>query len=256
MQSGEKRHRITLEILESSTTALLQKIAFPDGMRGLDLGCGTGEVTFQLARRTGREGKIIGMDQDADNIRNAQEKQRKAEIRNVQFVWKNITEWQETERYDLVYSRFLLNRLKQPLTTLEGIYKSLKSGGMAVVEDMDCSNYYCHPACYAFDRYLELFTEAKKRQGTDPFIGHKLWSQLRAAGFQKIQVQMVPATFLRLQNKAFASLTLEYIAGMLLFERMVSDAELEVLLQELRAFEQRADTLITAPGIYQAWGYK
>ena len=254
--SGEKRNRIMAEVLSPSTAALLQKIHLQNGMCGLDLGCGTGEVTFQLAERVGQKGEVTGMDQNVDNIRKAQAKLLKDEWANVCFIMKNIVEWRESERYDFVYSRLLLNQLRQPSAVLQNVYRSMKSGGVMVVEDLDCSNYYCHPASYAFDRYLELFTAAKKRQGTDAHIGHKLLPLLEAAGFEKIQVQMVPATFLCQQNKPLASLTLDTISRILLSERLVSSTELTVLLDELRAFELRNDTLITAPGIYQAWGYK
>lgn len=254
--SGEKRNRIMAEVLSPSTAALLQKIQLRNGMCGLDLGCGTGEVTFQLAERVGWEGTVTGMDQDADKIQTAREKQYKNGVTNTEFILKNITEWQESERYDFVYSRLLLNRLRQPPAALQNVYRSIKSGGVAIVEDLDYSNYYCHPLCYAFDRYLELYIEAKKQQGTDAHIGHKLLPLLETTGFQKIQVQMIPATFLSQRNKPLASVTLEAISAVLMSEQLVSSAELKVLLDELRAFEQRTDTLITAPGIYQAWGFK
>ena len=72
--AGRQRRKILTQILAPSTDAFLQKNNFKNGMKGLDLGCGTGEVTIQLAALVGPEGKMTGMDIDATNIKIAQEK--------------------------------------------------------------------------------------------------------------------------------------------------------------------------------------
>lgn len=255
--AGRKRWNILSEVLASSTREFLERIHFQNGMKGLDMGCGTGEVTLQLATMVGTKGKVTGIDRDATSIKIAQEKAARKNKTNVDFIQKDIFEWKDSAgAYDFVYSRLFLNQLSQPLAALQKVHQSLKTGGMAMVEDMDFSNYYCYPNCYAFDRYLELFIEIKKRQGTDANIGNKLFSLFQQAGFQKVKVQLIPPTFLNLNHKPIASLTLENSSDILLQEELTTSTELQALLFELKAFENRQDTLITLPGIYQAWGYK
>jgi hypothetical protein len=42
-----------------------------------------------------------------------------------------------------------------------------RPGGTLVREDVDFSGYFCHPPHGAFDRYLELYTQAAHRKGGD-----------------------------------------------------------------------------------------
>ena len=67
---------------------------------------------------------------------------------------------------------------------------------------------------------------------------------------------MIPPAFLKVEHKAIASLTLESISEILLQEELITSTELEALLAELKAFENRKDTLVLLPGIYQAKAYK
>ena len=46
--------------------------------------------------------------------------------------------------YDLVYARFLLTHLSDPLSTLQGMVNAAKQGGVIVVEDLD------HAAIFTF----------------------------------------------------------------------------------------------------------
>ena len=84
-----------------------------------------------------------------------------------------------------------------------------------MVEDLDFSKYYCFPHCYAFDRYVELYTEIKKRQGADAHIGSQLFSLFQQSNFKNIKVQSVLPAFLSKESKHIASLTLESIAPLL-----------------------------------------
>ena len=145
-------------------------------MNGLDLGCGTGEVALQLKQIVGDEGHITGIDRNSTNINIANEKMRRQKSSPVIFCKTNILEWQEEQCYDFVYNRLLLNHIGQPRMILQKIYNSLISEGMAITEDLDFSNYHCFPNCYAFDRYVELYIEMKKRQGTDANIGNQLYT--------------------------------------------------------------------------------
>ena len=123
-----------------------------------------------------------------------------------------------------------------------------------MIEDLDLSNYHCYPSSYAFERYVELVTELKKRQGADATIGSRLQTLLRKANFAHIQVQVVQPTFLNTEGKRIPSLSLENSSDLLLDEQLTTASELQALLFELKTYETREDTLITLPGIYQAWG--
>ena len=180
----------------------------------------------------------------------------KKNIKDITFRQLDIQDWEAPNTYDFVYSRLFFNQTQQPQETLHQIYNNLKPGGTAIVEDWDFSKYYCFPHCYAFDRHVELYTEIKKRLGTNAHIGSQLHPLFQESGFQNIQVQLVRPTFLHEEGKHIASLTLESIAPSLLEMKLTTLTELQALISELKTFEKQPDTLITMPGIYQVCGIK
>ena len=65
------------------------------GARCLDLGCGSGDVTFELARRTGPGGHVTGVDLDEVKIALARETAESMGLAHVEFHLGNVYEWGE-----------------------------------------------------------------------------------------------------------------------------------------------------------------
>lgn len=254
--AGRRRDEILANVLANSTSRFLQKIEFKTYTHGLDLGCGVGGVTLRLKSLMGQDGHMIGIDSNLTNVHIAREKATSLNQTKIEFHHKNMASWRPTTQYDFVYSRLLFNRLSRPLEVMDQIFNSLNIGGSVMIEDMDLSNYHCYPHCFAFDRYVELVADLKKRQGGNAMIGNQLSFLLRKTGFAHVQVQVVHPHFMNADGKRIPSLSLENIADALLAEKLVEVSELQALLFELKTFENHPESFITLPGIYQAWGYK
>lgn len=82
---GRERLRILARVMESTTLNLLDRIGIIEGMTCLDIGCGGGDVTRQLARRVGSTGKAIGTDIDQTTLSLAQQETQEQEFENVAF---------------------------------------------------------------------------------------------------------------------------------------------------------------------------
>ena len=65
---GRERLRILARVLHSSTAALFERLGVGDGMVCLDIGCGGGDVTLELARRVGPRGRVVGADIDETTL--------------------------------------------------------------------------------------------------------------------------------------------------------------------------------------------
>src|ERR1051325_8233637 len=57
---GRERLRILSRVLRETTAALFERLEIGDGMRCLDVGCGSGDVTMELARRGCPPGQALG----------------------------------------------------------------------------------------------------------------------------------------------------------------------------------------------------
>lgn len=106
-----------------------------DGMRVLDLGCGTGDLSLMAAERCPNHGTaIVGIDFSEKMLERAQERLKKnPKTRNsdVIFLKRRAEDLpMEREVYDLVVSGFVLRNIYENIDyILKGVYQSLKAGG-------------------------------------------------------------------------------------------------------------------------------
>jgi len=65
---GRERLRVLARVMRPTTLPLLERAGVRAGMRCLDVGCGGGDVTFDLASLVGITGSAVGVDLDATKI--------------------------------------------------------------------------------------------------------------------------------------------------------------------------------------------
>jgi 2-polyprenyl-3-methyl-5-hydroxy-6-metoxy-1,4-benzoquinol methylase len=112
---GKKRLEVLARVMWPTTERVLREAGLAPGMTCLDLGCGGGDVTLQLATAVGPQGRVIGVDMDEIKLELARQLATRAGLGNVQFQQLNVQDWIEESRYDCIYSRFLLTHLADPL---------------------------------------------------------------------------------------------------------------------------------------------
>ena len=82
---GHERLKVLSRVMHPSTCAVLDQIGIADGMVCLDIGCGSGDVTFELARRVGTNGKAVGADIDYTKLDLARAEAGQLDLSNVEF---------------------------------------------------------------------------------------------------------------------------------------------------------------------------
>lgn len=148
---GRSRLEILHQALAPGTQAFFSRCGLAPGHQGLDLGCGGGAVTLDLARIVGPQGSVTGIDKDADNISFAQRKAAALGLSQVSYQQADVREWErKPDQYDFAYARFLLTHLSDPAALIQRIQRTLKPGGRILLEDIDFTGHFCYPACKAF----------------------------------------------------------------------------------------------------------
>ena len=94
----------------------------------LDVGCGCGQSTLQLADQVGPGGSVMGIDVSRVMLERA--RSRAADRGNVRFEIADAqTATLENARYDLVFSRFGVMFFADPAAAFANLRSSLKPGG-------------------------------------------------------------------------------------------------------------------------------
>lgn len=104
------------------------------GMKILDLGCGTGDLALGAARKLKGHGGVTGLDFSKPMLEIAEKRLKKLgspEAGTVHFVLRKAEELPIDEApYDLVLSGFVLRNLYENIDPiLSGVYRSIKKGG-------------------------------------------------------------------------------------------------------------------------------
>jgi ubiquinone/menaquinone biosynthesis C-methylase UbiE len=248
---GKERLAVLGRVLRASTLSWLERAGLAPGMSAIDLGCGGGDVTLELARRVDAQGRVIGVDMDETNLALARRDAEAAGLGNVHFQVLRAEAWGEVLQYDLLYCRFLLSHLADPADMLRRMLAAARPGGVAVVEDVDFRGHFCYPPCAGFDRYVELYRAAAARQGADADIGPKLYQMLLDAGWRNVELNVLQPAFADGEGKQLALLTLINIADAVLDEELATASELQTAIDELTAFTADPRTVIGLPRVFQ-----
>ncbi|MFT3727486.1 MAG: class I SAM-dependent methyltransferase [Terricaulis sp.] len=176
--------------------ACLDRHPPPVGALVLDVGCGFGDTTQQIAKLVGANGEAVGVDAAPRFIDLCINEAREAEVKNARFIAADVESAPLGGPYDYVFSRFGVMFFANPVAALRNIRKSLKPGGRfaAVVWRRKDENPWLYDA---EQRALKIVprpeeTEDQITCGPGPFSmsGADLVStQMQAAGFTNVSFE-------------------------------------------------------------------
>ena len=116
----------------SQATELIGKLGIRGDERVLDIGCGDGKVTAQLARLV-PEGAVLGLDASEEMVRFAQSHFPPSEFPNLSFHCGDARELTFYGQFEVVFSNATLHWVIDHRPVLAGISRSLRTGGRAVL---------------------------------------------------------------------------------------------------------------------------
>lgn len=249
---GRERLRVLSRAMLPTTLALFNDLEVGAGMVCLDLGCGGGDVTIELARLAAPEGRATGIDIDAKVVAIAS-----AECADLGLPLTFVTGDLEADELlyeaDVVYARFILSHLRDPAAVLAKVRRVVRPGGVVIVEDVDFRGHFSYPQNDAYDRYVELYTALGRMRGVDPHIGARVPSLLTEAGYAGVGLRIVQPAATSGDVARVVPLTFAAVAPQGIAAGLVSEDEAASILAALE--EQAADpnALVSFPRVMQAW---
>ena len=253
---GRERLKVLARIMRPTTINLFERIKLHPGMACLDVGCGGGDVTFEIARIVGSGGRVVGVDIDETKLELACREAVELKFPSIEFRLSEVGQIQAEAEFDFVYARFLLTHLTDPGAAVRRMLTALRVGGVVAVEDIDFRGHFCYPDNLSFRRYVELYTQVVQRTGADPYIGPRLPSILLDCGCQNVQMNVVQPTGIEGEIKRMAPLTMENIADSVLAHGLALRQEIDQVINDLYVVAEDHRTVMSLPRVIQAWGYR
>jgi SAM-dependent methyltransferase len=154
------------------------------GMTLLDVGCGPGTLTVDLAARVA-PGAVVGLDIAGAVLEEAGVHARERHVDNVAFVQGDIrTARLDPARFDVVHAHQVLQFLADPVDALRAMGRMTVDGGVVAVREGDWATMAWAPDDPRLDRWLALYRSVMVRNGGDPTAGRRLPGWARSAGLR------------------------------------------------------------------------
>jgi ubiquinone/menaquinone biosynthesis C-methylase UbiE len=152
-----------------------------EGCRVLDVGCGPGTITAEMADLVGPSGSVTGMDASAEVVELAASAHARP---NLTFVVGDVYAIDAADgTYDVVHAHQVLQHLADPVAALVEMHRVCRPGGVVAARDADYRGMSWYPEPPAMDRWLELYQQITRRNGGEPDAARLLLTWAHRAGF-------------------------------------------------------------------------
>lgn len=155
------------------------------GLELLDVGCGPGNITVDLARRVA-PGRVVGLDAAGSVIEDAAEEHAGAAA-NVEFRQGDVYALDIADTsFDVVHAHQVLQHLADPVAALREMRRVCRADGTVACRDGDYSAFTWYPADDRLDEWLHLYLAVARSNKGEPDAGRFLLAWAHAAGFREV----------------------------------------------------------------------
>lgn len=161
----------------------------------LDIGCGPGTITLDLARYVA-PGRTVGVDLSPEVIEEARRLQEGGVTSNAVFAVESVYQLSfEDSSFDVVYAHQVLQHLSDPVSALVEMRRVLREGGVLAVRDADFGAFAWAPRDPRLNRWIDIYHRITAANHAEADAGRLLPTWVREAGFKLIDVSSSNWTF-------------------------------------------------------------
>jgi len=169
--------------VENSAAYLIP--ALRPGLDLLDVGCGPGTITVDLAARVA-PGRVLGIDVSADPLAEARAAAGRAGVPVTFEVGDVYALAAADDSFDVVHAHQVLQHLTDPVAALREMARVCRPGGVIAVRDVDYAATTWFPSDPGLDAWLALYQRVARANDAEPDAGRRLLSWAHAAGLRDV----------------------------------------------------------------------
>lgn len=236
---------------ENSAAYLLPRL--PSAARVLDVGCGPGTITADLAALVG-DGQVTGIDAAAPIVAEARAEAERRGQRNVSFGVGDVYGLRfDDGAFDVVHAHQVLQHLADPVAALTEMRRVCAPGGVVAARDGDYGGMFWFPGDPEMDEWQALYQRVARASGGEPDAGRRLLGWARAAGFSQVKASGSSWCFATADERAWWGglwadrLTQSSFADQAVRHDLATRQDLERLAQAWRQWASGDDSWFLVP---------
>jgi ubiquinone/menaquinone biosynthesis C-methylase UbiE len=174
----------------ASAHELWERCAIRPGMTVMDVGCGPGHATMDLAQLVGPTGRVIAIDESASFLKQLHDETRSRKLSNVERILGDVQELDKVlpgkgGYVDIAYARWVFCFLARPEDLVRHLARVVRVGGAVAVQDyFNYESMTLAPRREVFTKVIAAVAASWRAQGGDPDIVARLPAMLRRHGFE------------------------------------------------------------------------
>ncbi|KAH7921457.1 methyltransferase type 11 [Leucogyrophana mollusca] len=165
-------------------------------MRILDLGCGPGTITADLAKLV-PQGQVVGLEHAADVLEKARATASQQGVTNIEFQTGDICNLTDIKdgTFDVVHCHQVLQHISDPVKALSEMRRVAKPGGIVAARESDYDAFTWYPDVEGMKEWQQLYHDVATKNGGEPNAGRRLVAWAREAGFDRTQITATASTW-------------------------------------------------------------
>lgn len=191
--NDEEIDRLGLQhrVWRPTTLECWRRAGITSGSRVIDVGCGPGYATVDLAEIGGHNGEVFAIERSERFLKIAQARCAGLGLKNVRFRQADLMDDSLGETgFDATWCRWVACFVSDPRKLIAKIASALREGGVAIFHEyIDYKTWRFAPRKAGHESFVEEVMASWRANGGEPDVGAFLPQWLKSAGFRVIDIR-------------------------------------------------------------------
>jgi ubiquinone/menaquinone biosynthesis C-methylase UbiE len=179
------------KLRDEFTQRLLADSGIKKGMRVLDVGCGSGDLSVMVSELVGNTGEVVGFDISENALAAARNSIEEKRISRVKFIHADIAKLpDDIGTFDAVIGRRVLMYLSNAAQGINSLLPHLAANGRMIFQESDSmASSLCAWSMPLHTKVQAWMWDTVAKEGGDVHIGRQLYSIMKNAKLKILQMR-------------------------------------------------------------------
>lgn len=243
--NDQARDRLSLqhELYAQSSITLVKEAGIAKGMKGLEIGCGSGSMTLELARLIGEEGELLAIDLSQSQLDHVQK--ITSNHNDIRFKLWDVNYLSDLgEQFDFIYCRMVLHHVADAHSVILQMKTCLKPGGIIICEEPSIfDSTFCYPPSMAYEQFKQWTRACFSKNKRDFEVAHRLEHEFSSLNLDIRHHSLFQPLLRTTQEKQIYSMALHDLTPQLIELKIATKEQIESLWQDLRNLAETGNTM-------------